>query len=348
MDGFKDRALGSMLGLAVGDALGVTLEFEPLPPRPWSPLLSGPHTEISGGGPFGWVLGQVSDDTHMACALAGSLGEVGCYDTADALRRYKAWLDLRPPDAGSLTRRIVPRGVRSGTPSEEARADWEATGRTNAPNGSLMRTAPIGVFFRNDAEALRAASLDDSAVTHFDPRCQLACAVFNAGIAAAVAGARTPREVFDASALELRRAAAEAARRYFPDDGALVQEAMTTLQADLQSAAKADPDLCGGEVHLTRTAGFVRVAFRLAFWELLHAPTFEAALLDVVNRGADADTNGAIAGALLGAYHGAESIPARWLEPVMAAKPSVGGGDGDPAYHPNALVRFAATALPHS
>jgi ADP-ribosylglycohydrolase len=340
LNGLKDRALGSMLGLAVGDALGVTLEFEALPPKPWSPLLSGPHTNIRGGGPFGWVLGQVSDDTHMACALAGSLQEVGRYDTADALRRYKAWLDLRPPDAGSLTRRIVPRGVRSGTPFEEARADWEATGRTNAPNGSLMRTAPIGVFFWNDAEALRAASLDDSAATHFDPRCQLACAVFNAGIAAAVAAARAPREVFDAATLELPRAAEEAAERYFPDDRGLVQKAAASLQADLQAAAQDDPDLYGSKLHITRTEGFVRVAFRLAFWELLHAPTFDEGLLDAVNRGGDADTNGAIAGALLGACHGAEAIPARWVEPVLAAAPSVGGGGGDPAYHPKALVRF--------
>jgi ADP-ribosyl-[dinitrogen reductase] hydrolase len=71
-------------------------------------------------------------------------------------------------------------------------------------------------------------------------------------------------------------------------------------------------------------AGFVRVSFRLAWWELFHAPSFEAALIDVVNRGGDTDTNAAIAGALLGAVHGSEAVPARWRAAVLSAFPLAG------------------------
>src|SRR5262249_38705405 len=97
-----------------------------------------------------------------------------------------------------------------------------------------------------------------------------------------------------------------------------------------------------GEVHLHRHEGYVRVAFRLAFWELLHAPDLRAGLIDAVNRGGDADTNGAIAGALLGARHGADGIPASWRERVLGAL----AGDAGPLatlYHPRELLRLAAT-----
>ena len=67
----RDHALGALVGLAVGDALGTTLEFQRLPPQPFTPLVAGPHREVTGGGPFRVAPGQVTDDTQMAVALAG-------------------------------------------------------------------------------------------------------------------------------------------------------------------------------------------------------------------------------------------------------------------------------------
>jgi ADP-ribosylglycohydrolase len=90
-------------------------------------------------------------------------------------------------------------------------------------------------------------------------------------------------------------------------------------------------------VHLHRTPGFVRVAFRLAFWELLHAPGFEEGVVDAVNRGGDADTNGAVTGALLGAFHGESAIPPSWRERVLAAVPREQGPLRD-LYHPRSLL----------
>jgi ADP-ribosylglycohydrolase len=91
----------------------------------------------------------------------------------------------------------------------------------------------------------------------------------------------------------------------------------------------------GDVLNLLTQAGFVRVAFRLAFWELGHASSFQAGLIDVVNRGGDADTNGAIAGALLGAHHGEEEIPADWRALVLSAKGL------RPEYHPQVLLQMA-------
>jgi ADP-ribosylglycohydrolase len=91
-------------------------------------------------------------------------------------------------------------------------------------------------------------------------------------------------------------------------------------------------------LHLHRHQGFVRVAFRLAFWQLVHAPDFAAGVIDVANRGGDADTNAAIVGALLGARDGLATLPRRWVERVHDARPP------DEAlatrYHPRALVEL--------
>ena len=107
-----------------------------------------------------------------------------------------------------------------------------------------------------------------------------------------------------------------------------------------KGAAKNDPGLYQHDLHIHTHAGFVRVAFRLAFWHLLHTTSFEDALIDVVNRGGDTATNGAITGALLGAALGEDAIPARWRDAVIHAL----ADDTSPlgtSYHPRALLEFA-------
>jgi len=119
-----------------------------------------------------------------------------------------------------------------------------------------------------------------------------------------------------------------------------VTSAKSLLMADLDAAQQADPMLYGPELHLHRQYGHVRIAFRLAFWELLHAPSFEAGLVDVVNRGGDADAHGAITGALLGAFHGEEAIPAEWKRQVLDAMATVRGPFWN-LYHPRHLLPLA-------
>src|SRR5215831_18171931 len=91
MDRSRDRAQGALLGLACGDALGTTLEFSELDGPPFPMLARGPHRNITGGGPFGVLPGQVTDDTQMACCLAASLHERGQFDVSDVGRRYVEW-----------------------------------------------------------------------------------------------------------------------------------------------------------------------------------------------------------------------------------------------------------------
>jgi ADP-ribosyl-[dinitrogen reductase] hydrolase len=330
------RALGSLFGLAVGDALGTTNEFKTMSAPPFPALAEGPVDDVVGGGPFSLPAGGVTDDTQMAAALAASLAERGgALDAADVAARYVAWREVAF-DVGVQIGQALDL-VAAGVPATESgRRVWEERQRFPAGNGALMRTGVIGVLLAPSAEARREASFADAAITHFDPKCQLASAAFDASIAHGVLSGTAPaaRSLVDAADEELVLAAAALRARHV-DLHAEIDAALAALRADLVAARADDPDLYGADVNLQRSAGFVRVAFRLAYWELLHAPTFTAALIDVANRGGDADTNAAITGALWGAYGGADAIPRAWIERTLRA-PGLDGARGP--LHPRVLL----------
>lgn len=361
------RSRGALIGLAVGDALGAPLRgrnfIAPLFPQ----LADGPRRTLAAGKlksrippshdsvtyqdfpegipgnvePEPPVLdlrkGQVTDETQMACCVAWSLREVKSYHASDALRRYRAW---RPHafDMSDPMREVLDE-MDSGLPVLTAgRRVWIRGYRRSCTNGSLARTAPIGVFFARDDTARMQASFEDSALTHYDPRCQLACAALNAAIAKAITGGEElkPAELITAAQTGLSVGAAALARS-LSDFVEEVSAAKAFLWADLEAAQQQNPLLYGPELHLHRQHGHVRIAFRLAFWELLHAPSLEAALVDVVNRGSDADAHAAITGALLGAFYGERAIPDDWRRSVMESMATVRGPLWN-LYHPRHLL----------
>jgi ADP-ribosylglycohydrolase len=319
-----DRARGALWGQAIGDALGTTQEFsQPRDRAPFPEINVAPQNTIVGGGPFHLEAGRVTDDTEMAVCLAESLTARGRYDGADVARRYVAWMKVAF-DIGNQTRASLSR-IAEGTSVEHAGYDvWEASGRQPAGNGSLMRISPVAVFFAADDGERREAAIRNSAMTHADPRCQIACAAFTRAIAHAITDPdATPESMHRAAGNEIAHAKA-AISAHVP--ARLTEEAALSLADDLELASRPDPML-----DPTENQGFVRIAFRLAFWELLHAGRFERAVLDATNRGGDADTNAAIAGALYGSIAGEEAIPKTWRDIVERA-----GSDRD-AYHPRRL-----------
>jgi ADP-ribosyl-[dinitrogen reductase] hydrolase len=314
------RGRGALLGLVVGDALGVSLKNRRLPAPPFPQLAEGPYLEVKGGGPFELRRGQPGEAGQLACVLGQGLRELGCYDADDAVRRYLAWQG-QAMGASEHTREVMTELLESGLPRATAgRRVWLRGFRRAAGNGSLARTAPLGVFLHQNAQARVRASLTDSALTHFDPCCQLACATLNAAIAHALtAGAKLKPEDLVTAALSGLTLASATLGRSAADFVREVSDATAFLKEDLEAAQRDDPLLYGPDLHLHLKSDHVRVAFRLAWWELLHAPSFDAGLVDVVNRGGDADANGAVAGALLGALHGEDSIPSGWREAVLEA-----------------------------
>lgn len=343
-----DRARGALLGLAVGDALGTTYEFERIRQPAYPELAVGPATELVGGGPFGLVAGQVTDDTQMAVCLARSLAERGRLDVDDVARRYVAWTS-EAFDIGNQTRGALDRIEAGARPWDGGLGGWRDGGRRAAGNGSLMRTVPIAVALAaNGEDAVIDAALADSLITHADPRCALACAAFDAGVAAAIAhGAEAGAMIAAArgalAVAELRLGALwREALGGEPEELRAIGDARVELEGDLELAEAAEPALTSGRpVDLHATAGFVRVAFRLAFWHLGHTSSWQAAVVDVASRGGDADTNAAIVGALLGARDGEASIPGAWIERVLAARQPGSEGWAD-AHHPRHLLALAA------
>lgn len=338
-DPIPGRRRGALLGLAVGNALAVPTAHRPLMAVSFPTQAEGPYLKLLGGGPHALRKGQVTEEVQLACCLAHSLRDMKRYDAADALRRYRAW----QPHAFDVSEPIkeVLEECASGPPvlaPGAGRRVWLRHFRKDAGAGSLARTAPLGVYLAGDTAARTQASLEDSALTHYDPRCQLACAAFNAALAQAFTqGPDLTREgLVTAAEAGLLVAGAELGR----SAGDHVQEvtvASAFLRQDLELAQRTDPELYGPELHLHRPQHAVRVAFRLAFWELLHAPSAEAALLDVIHRGGDTEAHAAITGALVGAFYGEDALPAEWRKGVLEALATVKGPLWD-VYHPRHLL----------
>lgn len=279
--GVLERARGVMLGLAVGDALGSTLEFGPR-----IPSVAGFHTEMVGGGPFGLEPGQWTDDTAQSLMLAKSLVACQAFDPHDVMTRFVAWWRKGQGsctgtcfDIGSTTRAALARFERSGGPFSGS------TDETTAGNGSLMRLAPVALYaLDNEAEAVRIAR-EQSRLTHAAPQCLDACEFFVLLLRSTVLGLDHP--------LELGR---------------------WSGHPDINRAKAA---LWGGQDRRSlRSGAYCADTLECALWAVAGASSFEQALISAVNLGGDADTVGAVTGALAGAKWGASAIPKRWLDPL--------------------------------
>ncbi len=278
----RDRYLGSLLGLAAGDALGTTLEFK-------SPGTFEPVADIVGGGPFRLEPGQWTDDTSMALCLAQSLVETGAFDPVDQLERYVRWWrdghlssTGRCFDIGNATRAALVFFERTHDP------ECGSTDPHSAGNGSIMRLAPVPLRYGGDLEQTIERSAQSSRTTHGAETCVDACRYLGALIAGAAAG--TPKdELLD-----------ERFWRY----GGLNPEIEEVARGSFKR--REPPEIRG--------AGYVVRSLEAALWALACSSTFEEGALLAVNLGDDADTTGAVYGQLAGAIYGADAIPGHWRE----------------------------------
>jgi ADP-ribosylglycohydrolase len=182
-------------------------------------------------------------------------------------------------------------------------------------NGSLMRVSPLGIWAAGDPARAAAAAREDSALTHPNPVCVEACAGFCAAIAAGVAGAGR-KEMVKAAAAHCSGPAKDAITRNALPDSFAKGLAITSLQN--------------------------------AFYRLSSNASLEESLIATVGCGGDTDTNGAIAGALLGALHGLEAFPSRWIYPVLACRPLAEASDPRPRpmpYWPDDVLEVAEALL---
>jgi ADP-ribosyl-[dinitrogen reductase] hydrolase len=290
MSTFEDRAVGALLGLACGDALGRPVEFES------AGQIAAEHGELSemiGHGTWNQPAGTTTDDTAQARAIAESLLDRDGFDADDVAARFVDWYETDPFDVGMMTRKALER-LQAGEPWEEAgRAVWEASVEgSNAGNGSVMRAPPLAIPYADAPDELVAVSRDSSRITHADPRCTFGAAVLNLTVAGLLRGESAPL----ANALDRVESSA-------PDE----------LLAALEPVA------AGEELDALPTSGYVVDTLQTGLHDGLRAGGAEAAIVTAVTRGGDTDTIGAVAGAVAGARFGAGALPGRWLDALEDA-----------------------------
>ncbi len=277
----QDRMRGCLLGLAAGDAVGTTVEFKARGSFP-------PVTDMVGGGPFHLQAGQWTDDTSMALCLAASLVETGGFDPADQMRRYLRWYDHGYMsstgtcfDIGNTTRQALERFRASGKPMSGSKHP------STAGNGSLMRLAPVAMFYAPNRKKAQTHATRSSRTTHAAPLCLEACALFADMLVLALGGAEKEAILFASGRDWLKSGEMRAiAAGEYRDKG----------------------------VESIRGSGYVVDCLEAALWCFWHADTFEQAILTAANLGDDADTTAAVCGQVAGAYFGAAGIPGKWLE----------------------------------
>lgn len=280
-----ERYRGCLVGLACGDALGTTVEFEPR--GSFAPL-----TDMIGGGPFRLEPGQWTDDTSMALCLAHSLVHRRGFDATDQMNRYCNWhsvgylsstgecFDIGMTVASALQRYLSTRDPFAGSPDPRS-----------AGNGALMRLAPVPMYFANRADETFFYAGESTRTTH---------------------GAQEAIECSRLFALQLRLAllGRTKAEILLPD----YPEPLSAKVADIAAARYKGK----GEAHI-RGTGYSVDSLEAALWCFHNTDSFEQAVLHAANLGDDADTTAAICGQIAGAYYGEEAIPRTWRDKLAMA-----------------------------
>jgi ADP-ribosyl-[dinitrogen reductase] hydrolase len=299
----QDRFRGALLGLACGDAVGTTVEFE-------SRGTFVPSTDMVGGDPFGLRQGEWTDDTSMALCLAASLIEQQGFDPHDQLTRYCRWRNHgymsstgRCFDIGNTTSAALGRFERLGTPY----CSDEVDSHMSAANGCLMRLAPVPMWFYPDCgKTIHFAGLS-ARTTHGALECLDATKLFGAILHAALSGACKDELLFEtASTVSITSNAVKALPK-----GSYAEETVIQIHGSF----------------------FVVDALEAALWCFLNTDSFEAAILAAANLGDDADTTAAICGQVAGAYYGESGIPDHWLQHLFMAEEIRALADGLRLHH---------------
>lgn len=265
----QNRAQAAYLGLAIGDALGATVEF--MTPNEIK-VAHGVHKNITGGGWLKLKPGRVTDDTEMSLALGVALLSCQQVEAKVIAEAFSEWMRSKPVDIGNTVRRGIVYYRNQGETSVPK-------SEFNAGNGACMRSLPIALAtLGSDHDTVIQISRLQAHITHHS-------------------------DLSDAGTEHIIM---------------LVQRAlMGCPMSELNELSQAFADNHGqyrfDSKKIDNPGGFIVETLQAVLQSFYSTHDFESCLIDVVNRGGDADTTGAIAGMLAGAYYGRDSIPERWL-----------------------------------
>jgi len=267
-----DRSIAAYLGLAIGDALGATVEF--MTPREII-YQYGQHKEIIGGGWLHLAAGEITDDTQMSFAIGQSILKTKSINAKDIADAFERWMSSNPPDIGLTVRRGLLRYRKTQQPLDLIE-DEHAAG-----NGACMRLLPIALAtFQQSPEIIRNAHFQHAHITHNNMLSDAGCSMIIQLIHWGLEG--------DKNLNDLQIAVHEWLKDY--------------PRFEYRKKPRQNP------------SAFIIETLQAVFQSFFNTNSFEACLIEVVNRGGDADTTGAIAGMIAGAFYGKKAIPIRWLE----------------------------------
>lgn len=284
----EDKLKGAFFGQAIGDALGLGTEFMtkaevskhyPDGLNDYAQIVQDYHR-------LRWEKGSWTDDTDMMLCIAESIVKNKGVDLPDMAQNFKQWFLQHPMGIGRHTYKVLCLGDYVEKPQQAAELVWNMSGKKSASNGAVMRTSVVGLL-KEDVEKHAA---DICRLTHADPQC-----VGSSVIVSLVIHSLVYRDEL----LPLEELI-EIGKRY--DER--IESFLEMVQADDLNCLELDKEEDRGYTLKTMVAGL---------WCVYHARSFEEGLLVIVNEGGDADTNGAVAGSLLGAKYGYEAIPSKYV-----------------------------------
>lgn len=292
MDGLFDRLKGTIYGQAIGDALGLGTEGMTDEDMAWkyphgikhySDIFQDRHRKR-------WKIGDWTDDTDMMLCIANAIIKDKGVNLTSIAQNFKDWADGEPMGIGENTYKVLMIGDYVEHPLEVSKKVWEMSGKKAAANGGLMRTSIVGLF----PKAVEECAVNICRLTHYDPRCVGSCVIVSELIHSLV---------YNEKRLSYHQIV-DMAKKY---DERIVEYVDLSMNTDIRAL----------ELQDEASVGYTLRTLAAGLWAYWNARTFEDGLLSVVRAGGDADTNAAVACAILGAKFGFNAIPQEYIDGLI-------------------------------
>lgn len=289
---FIDKLQGVIYGQAVGDALGLGTEGMTDEDMAWkypnsithfSDIFQDRHRRR-------WKIGDWTDDTDMMLCIANAIVKDKGVNLTSIAKNFKEWANGEPMGIGETTYKVLALADYVEKPFEVSKKIWEMTHCRGAANGGLMRTSIVGTF----PKAVEACAVSICRLTHYAPRCTGSCVIVSELIHSLMykGFGLTYHQMIDI------------ARKY---DDRIIEYIDLSLAPDIRTLELQDPD----------SVGYTLRCLSAALWAYWHAKSFQEGFLTIVRAGGDADTNAAVACAILGAKYGYHTIPEEYKDGLI-------------------------------
>jgi len=297
---YEDRIRGVIFGHAIEDALGLGTEF--LSKKQVAAYYPGGLDNLTrivrDDHRSRWATGEWTDDTDQMLCILDSLLDLGELNIPDVAGRIYRWAVQGGRGIGRTVLAVISARGFCAQPHSASEGFWRSAGCQQAANGGIMRTSLLGLWQNDSPEAVRANAAAACRVTHFDPRCVASCVV----LCLAIRSLLRKETGLDLLLEDLANIADEY-------DSRVREYLEKALQPDIAALSLDENGI-----------GYTLKALAAGIWALIHPADYRDGILAVIHEGGDADTNAAIAGAVLGARFGFSGIPGEWVNGLLRGK----------------------------